>query len=155
MAIQWRPEMKIDGAMIDDDHRHLIDIINRMERLAPGSPDPAELMDIVYALKLYAGTHFQREERLQRLVGYPEASGHHVEHADLLARLDPIIGRAQGARSDPAGTHREVGQLLRAWLLQHIIKSDFKMRPYAEELRRHEADQVALRDALPGARAVR
>src|SRR6266545_3261240 len=73
LPIRWRREMSVDNGIIDDDHRHLIDIINSFSyHRARGRADLPHAMDCLNALKFYANTHFAREERLQLMVGYPE-----------------------------------------------------------------------------------
>jgi len=62
MTIQWREKMTIDDGVIDQDHRHLIDIINRFENAAKDGLTLSEGLEILFALKFYASTHFKREE---------------------------------------------------------------------------------------------
>jgi hemerythrin len=71
--IRRRATMAIGRGLIDEDHRHLIDIINRFgSHASRGRPDLASAIDVLNALKFYADTHFEREEELHRLVDYPE-----------------------------------------------------------------------------------
>lgn len=145
--IAWRDKMSIDGAVIDEDHRHLIEIINRFTKKAETFREPAEALEVLYALKFYTGTHFEREEELQRLSGYPYFDSHHKEHADLIASLDRIIAETQAA--DAASIKRisrETARLLHHWLVDHIIKSDLKMAPYVDSMKSHMAGLGALQD---------
>jgi hemerythrin-like metal-binding protein len=139
--------MAVDGGLIDDDHRHLIDIINSFSyHRARGRGALAQAVDCLNALKFYAETHFTREERLQRLVNYPEHGRQQDEHRELMAALDGMIWRAQRTLSeaDAADIVEELGTLLRRWLLNHIIKLDLRMKPYAAAMNRHAADLLPL-----------
>ena len=137
--IRWREEMSVDRGLIDADHRHLIDIINRFSsHMAHGRPDVAGAVDILHALKFYTETHFAREERLQRLVRYPECLVQRADHRRLLSTLDGIMAKAAALDEATApAVMQELGALLRRWLLVHIIQLDLRMKPYAERMRRH------------------
>lgn len=135
--------MAVDGGIIDDDHRHLIDIINSFSyHRARGRAALPRAMDCLNALKFYAETHFSREERLQCLVNYPEHRLQHDEHQELMATLDGMIWRAERTltEADATGIIEELGTLLRRWLLQHIITLDLRMKPYAAAMNRYAAD---------------
>jgi hemerythrin len=147
--IQWRDAMSVDHGVIDDDHRHLIDIINRFTDHVVDSPDAlAEAVDVRNALKFYTETHFTREERLQALAGYPESRLQHDDHRRLLATLDEIIVATRSG-ADPARITEDLGRLLKHWLLDHIIKLDLRMKPYAPLMKRHTTGLPPLREASP------
>ena len=63
--ITWRDKMSINnGGVIDQDHKNLIEIINRFGEIAADGLDKEEAAEILYALKFYTQTHFGREEQL-------------------------------------------------------------------------------------------
>jgi hemerythrin len=134
--------MMIDRGLIDDDHRHLIDIINRFgARLSRGTAGIPEAVDVLHALEFYAATHFEREEWLQRLASYPECQSHHDDHQRLMRRLDEIIARTRSVtEADRAEVVPQLSRLLRSWLLDHIIKLDLRMKPYVHLMKRHAAE---------------
>ena len=145
--IRWRDTMAVDRGIIDEDHQHLIDIINRFgAHSSHANPDLNAAVDILNALKFYTETHFGREERLQRLVDYPESQLQHDEHDQLLKTLDGIIARTRVVQGvDTAAIMQDIGALLRRWLLDHIIKLDLRMKPYAEQIRLHARELPQLR----------
>jgi len=136
MAIHWREQMSVDHGVIDEDHRHLIDIINRFDDVAADGLSTSEALEILYALKFYTTTHFQREEYLQSLVDYPERDAHKKDHEKLLHTLVGIIERVQShaatAHDDSKGT---LSDLLRDWLTDHIIGADLRLRPYIDKMK--------------------
>jgi hemerythrin len=147
-AIRWRPGMVVDGGIIDDDHRHLIDIINSYSyHRARGRAALPQAIDCLNALKFYAESHFVREERLQQLVSYPDHSRQHAEHRELMASLDGMIWRAERTltAADAIGLVEDLGTLLRRWLLNHIITLDLRMKPYAAAINSHAADLPPLK----------
>jgi hemerythrin len=147
MEIKWRDEMSVDGSRIDEDHRHLIDIINEFEEMSEHFKNAGEALEILYALKFYANTHFEREESLQRLSGYPYHQAHQLEHKDLIKRLDSIILETQNASIDAIKQISiKTSELLVSWLLDHVIKSDLRMRDYVDEMKSHMISLGALKD---------
>src|SRR3990167_6494235 len=161
MQIQWREEMAIDGGLIDGDHKHLISIMNEFGAASPTEDSRDRLLGILDRLNVYTTIHFRREEQLQRAVHYPYIDAHHHEHGDLLRELYSIhegltapvaAPPAQDATSDddspaPAPTsppttdarsnveaHRTVAEFLHHWLIDHIIKSDLRMKPFAKRM---------------------
>jgi hemerythrin len=141
--IRWRPAMAVDSGIIDDDHRHLIDIINSFSyHRARGRPALPQAIDCLNSLKFYAETHFAREERLQCLVNYPDHRHQHDQHRELMTALHAMIWRAERTltESDASGIVEDLGTLLRRWLLNHIIGSDLRMKPYAKAMNRYAAD---------------
>lgn len=146
--IEWREKMSIDdGGIIDQDHRHLIEIINRFETLAADGLDRSEASQILYALKFYTETHFGREEQLQHLVNYPHAADHHQEHRELIKALDDVLTHLAETDDDQLGrVHAETAHLLHDWLVGHILHSDLKMRVYVAQMKKHAENFGALKD---------
>jgi hemerythrin-like metal-binding protein len=136
--IRWRTGMSVDGGVIDDDHRHLIDIVNSFSvHRAQGPAALPQALKCLDALQFYAQTHFEREERLQRQVAYPERRMHRAEHEELSDTLVAISWRAQRTLTadDASGVVADLATLLRRWLLNHIIVGDLGMKPYAAALK--------------------
>jgi hemerythrin len=137
MSIKWRPEMSIDGAVIDEDHRHLIEIINRFEEPGHARNDKKMLLSILNDLKYYAHYHFSREEKLQEFAKYPHAMMHQEEHRCLLRQLQVIITDFEAAESedDISDVRTHTATLLRSWLIDHIVKSDLHMRNHVGNMK--------------------
>lgn len=147
MAIVWRDEMSIDGGVIDQDHQTLIAIINEFFAIKEDLREFSELSKLLEKLHIYTEVHFGREETLQRAAHYPYNEAHHHEHETLLrelaavnAELDTYAPVEPGAAVSPEtlhAFHEKVAQFLRHWLVDHIIKSDLRMKPFAAEMKGH------------------
>ena len=137
MAVTWRPAMAIDQAVIDDDHRYLIELINSLESQCDRDFDQAALLKLLGSLKYYTVYHFVREEAAQRAANYPAADAHALEHKRLVETVDQVISLvSQEITSDKQERIREkISSLLKGWLVEHIIKHDIPMRPYVRNIR--------------------
>jgi len=136
MAIEWREQLSIDGDVIDADHRHLINIVNRFESLAETFDDMSQALEILMSLRLHAKTHFEREEHLQRVSGYSFHDAHRQEHNELIRKLEGVI--AQAENTDLRGLRelsKQTAQLLHDWLVDHIIRSDLRMKPFVAAMK--------------------
>jgi hemerythrin len=162
MTIQWREEMTVDHGMIDHDHQTLIAIINAFCDATPSADALPELQAILDKLERYTAEHFGREEALQHKAQYAFLEAHHHEHLDLIRELTEIrrhltvlvtpsgepadIPDTQAGQTRPglgakmdgvAAFHAEMAAFLRHWLVDHIIKSDLRMKPYAAKMAMH------------------
>ena len=137
MPVQWRPAMSIDGATIDDDHRHLIGLINNVETLCAGEFDRTALLKVLDSLKYYTVYHFVREEAAQRAAVFPDCERHAGEPKRLVETVDRAIVLVSGDippdKREPV--RREIMLLLKGWLIDHILKHDMSMRPYVRNIR--------------------
>ncbi|MCU7923337.1 MAG: hemerythrin family protein [Candidatus Thiodiazotropha sp. (ex Dulcina madagascariensis)] len=131
MTIVWRDQMSVGNHLVDIDHRLLICMINSVE-FALQSPGD-EMVRLEFSLdelEEYTDVHFDREERLQLKIGYAGYGDHKLLHRSLVDRLKEIrlsilkIG-------DPLQLGREsprLAELLRDWLLVHVLLEDMKMK---------------------------
>jgi hemerythrin len=126
--IEWRDKLRIDDGVIDEDHKNLIDVVNRFEH---ARAEYRELLPIVQRLKHYARTHFEREEELQRRIGFTETEAHKGLHEELAQHLDLIIQEFVDVESgDYRAIQVELAVILQHWLVDHILGEDMKMKPY-------------------------
>ncbi len=147
MSIFWSNDMVIDGGLIDEDHRQLLEIINRFEATATRGTILSSVEDTLKSLHEYAEVHFRREEELQREIKFPHAASHRREHERLEKILEDVIHEAtQLGREERRKTIVDTVDLLRDWLMEHILKSDMEMKPYFDRMKK---DGTAISD-LPG-----
>jgi len=149
--IVWRDSFSIDGGVIDADHKALIAIINEFTALSGGIASLARLKACLAGLRKYTLDHFAREERVMRTIGYPNIDRHRKSHRDIVVVLDEIIAdfRVKVTRSD--NDHRDIHDrtrdLLRIWLVNHILSTDCDLRAYVEDYRADLARAVTPRKA--------
>ncbi len=105
---------------IDKQHRHLVDLINRLgESLVTGSARDAALQHVFEQLADYADYHFTEEERLMSEAG---VNVRHVDrHRKFHRRFTEQVSSMWGSRNSaitPAGVLHD---FLAAWLSFHIL----------------------------------
>jgi hemerythrin-like metal-binding protein len=119
--VEWNDFLSVGHARIDEDHKRLFEILNR---LADGAErcKRAVVADSIEQMIRYAGEHFAREEELMAKIHYPLTAEHTQRHRELAAK---VLGwRTKIAeRWHPwhGGTFFVV---LAHWLVSHIMEDD-------------------------------
>ncbi len=131
MTILWRSQLNTGNQTIDAEHRFLVCLINTVE-LAIRTGEGAEVIgDAVAQLSNYTRDHFDHEERIMVALKYPRYEQHRAAHAALKARLQELSREvaACAGKELPKESIDKLMALLRAWLIDHIIKEDSLMKP--------------------------
>jgi len=140
MSIAWRDAMSVGDPVIDEDHRHLVDLINNFETAVSGVINHKRIARVLLGLVEYTGEHFAREEDLQLKVRYPFHDSHRRSHRDVLKKLSDIVAvytkTPDGPERDRMVT--DLGTFLKEWLVDHIIQSDLRMKPYIQAWREQQ-----------------
>ena len=117
--------------LVDDEHRHLFEIIKDTndligEELLHDKYDP--IMRLLSELKDYTELHFHDEEELMQRINYPEIETQKRERlVDInLEHLDEIDNNQQAYLLD-------LIQFLLSWLSNHILVADKKIGIYMKE----------------------
>lgn len=136
MLIRWKPAFEIDNGIVDDDHKAIISSLNEILSALEDGAAAGPVAQMIADLRRFAAQHFQREEELQQLLRFPDATAHHQEHCALLQELDSIWAacNSNDARTAPRDAARFKPALYK-WILNHILTSDLEMRPYISSCR--------------------
>jgi hemerythrin len=147
MSIAWRDAMSIGDESIDDDHKRLIARINTFEQAVADGIDHKTVARVLLALADETAAHFTREEELQKAIRYPYYESHRRSHREFLAKLQEIAGAyavsVPGAARD--GIVNNLSAFLKDLLVEHLIQSDLRMKPYVLQLKRSQAEAIRKR----------
>jgi hemerythrin len=128
--IEWREEFRIGLPGVDEEHRALIDTINRLHReLAVG----AAIVRVIGALgDIHAAiaSHFALEEKEMGALRYDGAVAHKTDHERLLDEILDILDEvAASGRYDPA----TLSARLSAWFVEHFRTHDARLHHWLVE----------------------
>jgi len=129
MPITWRSKMSVGNPMIDNDHKHLIDLINDYES-AVGAKDIDLLRTTFDGLLRYTKSHFNREETLMQAIHFKHFQEHRSAHEKLVVDLHRFHEGLLD--SDKPVSLKAVSQFLHDWLINHVLDEDMKMKPFLE-----------------------
>ena len=137
MAVMWRDEMSVGNAMIDNDHKYLISIVNTIEAAMDCEASSEALSAYVSQLYNFSYKHFQREEEYQKEIKFPYRDAHKKEHKLLMEKIRQV--------HNDLHSHAESGiykyttpalvQFLRDWFMDHFNQEDMKMKKYFKALK--------------------
>lgn len=131
----WDGSLKVGVDIVDAQHKYLFEIINSMHaKLARGDAALARgdaalaLADALDSMRTYARFHFETEEGLLGLHGYPGLAAHKAQHREFLSALEGFAS----AEPTTALAHQILGYLL-TWLSGHIQTEDGRYAPFLAE----------------------
>ena len=122
MTLVWSPLWSIGHALIDAQHRELVERIAALE-LATSDHRPEQLQEMLDFLGNYVIEHFGTEERLMDQFGYPDLDRHKRAHAGF---IDTWTRIREEFLAEGATAHVFVGLNLRlaGWLTDHVFRVD-------------------------------
>lgn len=130
--IDWNDGFLIGVAEVDRQHRHLVEILNRLhEAMRAGNPQ-RELQRVMQDLVNYTRYHFDAEERAMREAGYPELNPHQQKHRAMVAR---VAAFSDEMVSGKATVTMRLMVFLKEWLAKHILETDRRFGEYMAKQR--------------------
>jgi hemerythrin-like metal-binding protein len=123
--IDWHERYEVGIAVIDGQHREMLELVNRLLAGLHTGREHEELVETLRELVRATEHNIATEERLMQEHGLSPP-----HHADAHTRLLEAIRRFD-LQLDPQGLAGSASWL-REWLLGHIDEDD---RPFAEQLR--------------------
>lgn len=117
--IPWSPRFETGVAELDDDHRHLIGLLNQLGE-AIGKPCRQTTLEILAGIEAFVLEHFAREEAMFEQVDYALAEQHRDEHR----QIHKEIGLQLEDLYEADYSLNSVAFFLHNWLVKHITGSD-------------------------------
>ena len=125
--IEWTEALSVGDSAIDQQHKRLIQIINKLHDAMRSQTAKAVLGELLEQLIAYADEHFSYEESRMQACAYPHLVSHQRLHTELLGQVRDLQTKFnQGKRN----MNMELMNFLKAWLTEHIQKTDQRYTPY-------------------------
>lgn len=123
--IKWKDEYNMGIESIDDQHKELCKIANRIYDLLRNdliTDKYSKIVEIIEELKNYTVYHFHAEEEYMKSIGYRKFLSQKVAHNDFLEKMNTI----DFDKIDNGHNEYLISMLdfVADWLVQHIIKED-------------------------------
>lgn len=134
MAIKWKDSYSCKIEEIDNQHKKLFEIGNRIFTLASLKDDYDhfdEIQQILDELKQYTLYHFQYEEDLMKRYGYEKLEEHRLEHQFFVRKIQRIELKDIDTRQSEAII--EIVEFVADWVCGHIMKSDMEYTGFFHE----------------------
>lgn len=126
---EWADDLVIDHGPIDDDHRHLVDLVNQLHTATSEGRGIEVVEGILNNLIAYTKGHLQREEALMASMQFPQLSQHKVYHDRFTSRIDALKVKFDVGSITVAA---QLSMELRDWLSLHIRRSDKEIKYFMD-----------------------
>lgn len=127
----WQDEFSVGIALIDEQHRWLVDVTNdlyqEMSSTTVNRPLVGEILD---GLMNYTVNHFIVEEELFARHNYPQRVAHKAMHDHLTKVVMGILTDFERGME----VQEAVLELLKNWLTHHILEEDKAYVPFFKQL---------------------
>lgn len=112
----WKDEYSVGDTTLDDHHRDLVQLVNRLD---DGAPLAAVLDEICH----FAEVHFSAEEDRLEKSGYPDLVRHRTQHKAFRAWLDMALHQHR-TNDGCCATREDISAYLRVWIANHVLVYD-------------------------------
>jgi hemerythrin len=124
--IEWDDTFNLRIKVMDEHHRHLIDLINSSYG-AVRLNNKQRIDSILSELVDYSGYHFSTEELLMERYNFPAREAHEQEHISFshqIAELQSKLNAGEGLYNI------RIVVFLHEWLMNHILTTDRNLADY-------------------------
>ena len=128
---EFTKNLETGNAMIDKEHRELIQAVNKLLDACSEGKGRASMDETIKFLNNYVNQHFSHEEQLQKRTSYPGYAAHRAFHEKYKQTLKEIT--SQISVSGPTIT--ELGKLNShiSVLMTHISTEDKKLAAFLSQ----------------------
>lgn len=129
-GIEWKPEYSVGDPAIDQEHRELVDLVNRtavaiLERHPDGDVQRA-FGDLIRAVS----AHFALEERQMRETGYDQLRPHKDDHERLIDVLRDLMDEPREGADVAEVLTRELEEWFAGHFREHDSRLHMKLGPH-------------------------
>ena len=119
----WSDAISIHVAECDAHHQRLFEIANSIARQLQMGSDCATLGEALQELVEYTRYHFEAEEKLMGLYGYPDFELHAKKHGELVCQ---VVEYRDRICSGDLPNRASFMNFMERWLVRHVLDEDRK-----------------------------
>jgi hemerythrin len=133
-SLEWRPELLLNVAEIDRQHREMVDRAGRLQEAISEGQTQEQIRPMLSALIAFTEMHFNSEEAMMLAHAFDGHAAHRPEHQKLLEQIYLVDKDLSSGRIDPC---QALALFVQVWIDQHILSFD---RQFAEFLKSKGVD---------------
>ncbi len=119
-------KFKLGVLIVDEEHKVLIDYLNRLSRMW-GEVYPDLEREVILGLMYYVKVHFTVEEEFIKIYKYPHTEDHLKSHRDFAEKIQSFKKDLESGGRDIRGA---IIDYLKDWLVDHISGTDRDLCKY-------------------------
>lgn len=125
--IEWEDSFSVGVEIFDNEHKKLIEIINRLHLALLMKETDAVMGKTLKDLIDYTITHFAHEEDNMSNQTYPEFFKHKKEHDELIKKVQDFKTQIESGKTTIS---LSIMNFLKDWLMEHILGTDMKYKDF-------------------------
>ncbi len=126
--IAWTEEMSVGVAILDEDHKRIMKMINKLHAAMQEGKGRDIMADIIHDLFVYINLHFETEEEMFERTGYEGTSEQKAQHSAM--KVKSLELKQSYIASPESIAPIEILLFLKDWWLGHIMHTDKKYAPF-------------------------
>lgn len=127
--IDWLPAYSVGNQTIDDQHKELLEMVNRLHLSIVKNKVDEEVAQVLKDLIAYTQYHFDEEENYMHQAGFPHLKEHMKIHREI---INSIGGYLMKLKNGQKVSVFQLISFLRDWLTKHILVEDMKYKTFIE-----------------------
>jgi hemerythrin-like metal-binding protein len=125
--INWKNEFSVGVKEMDEQHKKLLGMINRLVEEQHTLTDPKTIAELLTEMTDYAQVHFRAEEYLMAEYGYDQLDRQERQHQEF---IDKTVSFYSATDLGPNILSVALLDFLGTWLINHILKEDMKYKEF-------------------------
>ncbi len=121
--IKWDDKYSVNVSIIDEEHKILINIINKTILAKQYNNNPRSISEILDEMTVYAKDHFKTEETYMSNFKYHDYKSHKDEHQTFSKN---ILAYSKCLMRGNYQILEDILEYLQLWLVHHIQETDKK-----------------------------
>jgi len=138
MSIEFEKAFLTGDILIDNEHRKMIEVLNRVNDLSEQG-DAAKCKSTLAAFVRVAQRHFQREENIFEKMNYPKRDEHNALHENLLSRAASILAE-KNHETGMEIIRKNVEEMMDI-LVEDIINGDLEFVAFLNKIRKEKSKE--------------
>lgn len=122
MLLNWTPIYSVNVKELDDQHKVIFDVVNKVHSIPEKKLNKDEAMKIIEDLIKYGNIHLATEEKYFEEFNYPDAKLHISEHRKYIKQMLDFKEEIEVLANDDL--YDKVSMFLRDWWINHIQHVD-------------------------------
>jgi two-component system, chemotaxis family, chemotaxis protein CheY len=129
MEIHWDESFVLGNEVIDNDHKHLVALLNAINSALDCSVSCDDLLTHLSLLENHCKDHFQREEDIMVNIGSQELTLHRSNHQSTLNQLRGLYEEIKSKKNiEECRETVPFVELLSGWVIRDILDEDKKLK---------------------------
>ncbi len=137
--INWDDSLSTDIPNIDQQHKKLVELINKVSNAMKNSKGNEVLLEVVTELISYTKNHFRYEEQFMESIKYPKLQEHKQVHKMVTEQVSELYEKIKEGKFVSSV---QVSNLLKEWISNHILKVDMHYAKYLKHIQKQEITSV-------------